>query len=71
MRTLSVEGTNDHYAYGTFTETAGNAIEIQDTYGTVFKTVVTDTGYSMNAVFAFACIGPVDDTYEVHVTYTS
>lgn len=68
---LSVEGTNDQYAYGTFTETAGKTIEIEDTNGTVFRKVVTDTGYSMNAVFAFAYIGPVDESYAVHVTAAS
>lgn len=68
---LSVAGTADEYAYGVFFEPADNGIEIQDTNGTVFRKVVTDTGYSMNAVFAFAYIGPVDDTYEVHVTSAS
>lgn len=68
---LSVDGTADEYAYGVFFEPADNGIEIQDTNGTVFRKVVTDTGYSMNAVCAFAYIGPVDDTYEVHVTSAS
>lgn len=68
---LSVEGTKDQYAYGTFTKTADNGIEIKDSNGTVFRNVVTDTGYSMDAVFAYAYIGQVDDNYEVHVTYAS
>lgn len=68
---LSVDGTADEYAYGVFFEPADNGIEIQDTNGTVFRKVVTETGYSKNSVFAYANIGPVDDTYEVHVTSAS
>lgn len=68
---LSVDGTADEYAYGVFFEPADNGIEIQDTNGTVFRKVVTETGYSKNSVFAYAYIGQVDDTYEVHVAYAS
>lgn len=68
---LSVDGTADEYAYGVFFEPADNGIEIQDTNGTVFRKVVTETGYSKNSVFAYAYIGQVDDTYEVHVTSAS
>lgn len=66
---LSVDGTADAYAYGVFFEPAGNGIEIQDTNGTVFRKMVTETGYSKNSVLAYAYIGQVDEDYGVHVTY--
>lgn len=55
--------------YGVFFEPAGNGIEIQDTNGTVFRKMVTETGYSKNSVLAYAYIGQVDEDYGVHVTY--
>lgn len=66
---LSVDGTADEYAYGVFFEPADNGIEIQDTNGTVFRKMVTETGYSKNSVLAYAYIGQVDEDYGVHVTY--
>lgn len=66
---LSVDGTTDQYAYGVFFEPADSGIQIKDTNGTVFKKVVTETGYPQNSVFAYAYIGQVEDNYGVYVTY--
>lgn len=68
---LSVNDTDDQFAYGALFIPAGSQVEVQDTNGTVFETVVTETGYSLNGVAAYAHVGPVDEDYGIHVTCTS
>lgn len=68
---LSVNGTSDCYAYGTFFEPAGSKIQITDTNGTVFQTISLLPAGSETAVLAYACVGPVNAGYGVQVAYTS
>lgn len=68
---LSVNGTSDHYAYGTFFEPTGSEIQITDTNGLVFQTISLLPTGAETAVLAYACVGPVDDNYGVQVSYTS
>lgn len=61
----SIEGTQDSYAYGFYSEPVGQETVITDTNGTVFKTIAMKAGGTDNIVFAYAYVEEVGDHYGV------